>query len=130
IQQNERCVLCGAECVKKQCENQHDTYRYDQGQSFHRPLLVLELSTPGNVITRRELDLLVDAIAHFLDETSHVAVFDELANSHYTSAELAADVHTSFADSDSCQLVEWYALAVGCVHENIADVCHLPPSLL
>jgi hypothetical protein len=63
---------------EQQDKNQCQTDWHDDGQSFHCPLLILELPTPDDAVTRRQRHLFGDFRHGFLNKTALVAA-DQVA---------------------------------------------------
>src|SRR5262249_32034230 len=80
---------------------------------------------PGNIVTGRQLDFLVDFLLHLGHQTSHVPVAYKDADGHHALAEFAADVHAAGLDRYLRELVQGDALAVRRIDQNGFDVVHL-----
>src|SRR5207249_1584748 len=121
--QDERGVFCGAKRIQQQRKNEQHADRHNQCQTLHRALLVLELTAPGDVISRRQFDLLRNTILHLADEAAHIAVLDENADGHDARAELTADIQAALLDGNRCQRIERDPRAGGRIHKYPFYVC-------
>ena len=121
IHQDERGVFCGAKRIQQQRKNEQHADRHNQCQTLHRALLVLELTAPGDVISRRQFDLLRNTILHLGDKAAHIAVLDEDADGHDARAELTADIQAALLDGNRCQRIERDPRAGGRIHKYPFD---------
>src|SRR5206468_8868952 len=81
----------------------------------------LELSPPGNEVTRWEVYDSLDATLHLADDRPHVAPPDEDSDGRDTHSRFAADVHAPAPDGHRRGLIERNAQPRGGVDEDAAD---------
>ena len=83
-----------------------DGDRHDDGETFHRALLVFELSAPSHDIAGRKLYGVVDLRFRFLHESADVAAGDVAFDDDAALRHFAADLRRSFAHFNFCDLAE------------------------
>src|SRR3990172_3677076 len=101
-----------------------------EGESCHRPLLVLELPAPGNVVSGRKFHLRLDGVLGIGDETADVAPRHVALHDNPAGPVFPGDLGRPFLGVDPPQLPDGYPRPPVGGDQDVADLLHVVAQIL